>query len=189
MQHSEPLSLDIIHKWDDDALLMLYRNFYKALVAFSCQMVEEVVVAEEIVQDAFVKTWQHRNHYTTIGSLRAWLYNTVRNDSISYLRHQKVESSRLQGLQEEYRMTQNDADDHLLIREETFRQLLIAIDKLPARQRQLFLLSIEGKTSADIAEEMGITVESVKKQRQRGISRLRDVLNPESVVLLLLLMK
>ena len=188
VKESVPLSLDVVHQWDDAALGMLYRNFYKALVAFSWQMVEEQTVAEELVQDAFVKIWQQRNTYKTIGALRAWLYNTVRNASISHLRHQQVERNRIQALEQEYRLMQPDADDSLLTREEAYRLLLLAIDELPARQRQLFLLSIEGKTSQEIAEEMGITAEGVKKHRQRGISRLRQVLKPDSLLLLLLLM-
>ena len=185
----EPLSLDIVHQWDEDALGMLYRHFYKALVVFSYQMVSEMPVAEEIVQDAFVKIWQQRNTYKSTGALRAWLYNTVRNASISHLRHQQVERNRIQALEQEYCLMQADADDSLLTREEAYRQLLMAIDALPTKQRQLFLLAIEGRTSLEIAEEMGITTEGVKKQRQRGIARLRQSLKPDAFLLLLLVIR
>lgn len=184
---AEPLNLDIIHRWDESALGMLYRNFYKALVAFSCQMVGEITVAEEIVQDTFVKTWQRRNTFSSTGALRAWLYNTVRNASISFLRHQQVERNRIEEYEREYQLMKDDSDDVVVSREEAYRQLLIAIEALPAKQRQLFLLSIEGKTSHEIAEEMGIALESVKKQRQRGIARLRTTLNPDALLLMMAL--
>lgn len=189
VRESEPLSLDVVHQWNDAALNVLYRNFYKALVVFSCQMVEEQVVAEEIVQDAFVKIWQQRNTYHSAGALRAWLYNTVRNASISYLRHQRVERNRIQAFEREFLLMGDDPDDSLLPREEAFRQLLMAVDELPAKQRQFFLLSIEGKTSREIAEEMGITIEGVKKQRQRGLAHLRKSLKPDAFLLLLLAMR
>ena len=152
-------------------------------------MVSEMPVAEEIVQDAFVKIWQQRNTYKSTGALRAWLYNTVRNASISHLRHQQVERNRIQALEQEYCLMQADADDSLLSREEAYRQLLMAIDALPTKQRQLFLLAIEGRTSLEIAEEMGITTEGVKKQRQRGIARLRQSLKPDAFLLLLLVIR
>ena len=74
-------------------------------------------------------------------------------------------------------------------REELIRQLLISIDALPPKQRELFLLSIRGKTSEEIAQEMNISPETVKKQRQRGMKRLREMLPPEAILLLLLMIK
>ena len=72
-------------------------------------------------------------------------------------------------------------------REEVFRQLLQGIDALPPRLRQVFLMAIEGKTSADIAAELGVALETVKKQRQRGLKHLRRMLAPEAMLLFFVL--
>ena len=74
-------------------------------------------------------------------------------------------------------------------REELIRQLLLSIDNLPPKQREVFLLSVKGKTSEEIAQEMNISPETVKKQRQRGLKRLREMLPPEAILLLFALMK
>ena len=153
-------------------------------------MTGEMKVAEEIVQDTFVRIWQKRNVFQSVGSLKAYLYNSVRNGSLSHLRHSKVERSRIEAIEREF--TEIQTDDHgelLLHREEIYRQLLQAIDALPTKLRELFLLSVNGKTSAEIAAEMGITPESVKKQRQRGLARLRELLPPEAFLLLLFLIR
>jgi len=182
--------MEVIHRWDDSSLSMLYKHFYKALVLFSARMVGELKVAEEIVQDTFVNVWQKRNTFQSQGALKAYLYNSVRNGSISHLRHAKVERSRIEAVEREFSEMKTDEDGELVLhREEIYRQLLLAIDALPARQRELFLLSVQGKTSAEIAAELGITPESVKKQRQRGLARLRELLPPEAFLLLLFLMK
>ena len=186
----ETLDLTVIHRWDDDSLDMLYRHFYKALVAFSVCIVGSVEVAEEMVQDTFVKTWQKQHTFKTTGALKAYLYNSIRNESISYVRHQDVERSRIEAYEREFRLMTADAEDadtggrH---REEVYRQLLVAIEALPPKLRRLFLLSVKGKTSEEIAEEMGISLHTVKKQRQRGLVRLRKDLAPESLLLLLML--
>jgi RNA polymerase sigma-70 factor (ECF subfamily) len=86
----ESLDMQAVHRWDDTALTMLSRHSYKALAAFSVQIVAQTQVAEEIVQDIFVRTWQRRNTYITEGALRAYLYNSVRNESISYPRRQRT---------------------------------------------------------------------------------------------------
>lgn len=78
--------MDVVHRWDESSLQLLYRHFYKALVAFVHQMVGSVGVAEELVQDAFIRLWQRRNEFESQGSLRAYLYHSVRNACISHLR-------------------------------------------------------------------------------------------------------
>ena len=187
------LNLDEIHRWDDQSMTVLYRYFYKALVAFAAQIVSEVGTAEEIVQDTFVKIWQRRSTFLTEGALKAYLYNAVRNGSITHLRHQNVERSRMEAIEQEYALMSDTADDfihsHHLQREEIYRQLLEAIDALPPKMRQMFLLSIEGKTCREIADELGVEPDTVKKQRQRGLERLRQMLKPESLLLLLVLME
>ncbi|MBQ2149133.1 MAG: sigma-70 family RNA polymerase sigma factor, partial [Bacteroidales bacterium] len=97
---------------------------------------------------------------------------------------------RIEAIEREFTQIQTDESGELqLHREEVYRQLLSAIEQLPAKQRELFLLSVQGKTSAEIAAEMGITPESVKKQRQRGLARLRELLPPEAFLLLLFLLE
>lgn len=185
---AEILDLNVIHQWNDDSLEMLYSNFYKALVVFSVQIVSDISVAEEIVQDIFVRTWQKRNTYKSVGTLKAYLYNSVRNKSISYMRHKNVERSRIEAFERDFRLMQEDDEQAVeQHREEMFRKLLLAIDALPPKQRQLFMLTVQGKTSEEIAEEMNISVLTVKKQRQRGLERLRKTLSPNALFTLLML--
>ena len=180
----------IIHRYDEEALRMLYRHFYKALIAFACQMVDDVPVAEEIVQDAFCRLWQLRNTFKNENTLKAYLYNTVRNASISHLRHMQVENRRIAEFEREYRlMNPKDESEMEMHREELMRQLLLAIEELPPKQRQLFLMAVKGMTGEEIAREMNISIDGVKKQRQRGIAKLRMMLRPDAFLLLLLLLE
>lgn len=183
----ERIDIAVVHRWDESSLQLLYRHFYKALVAFSDQMVGNVEIAEELVQDIFVSLWQQRNTFKNQGVLKAYLYNSVRNKSITYLRHEKVERNRIESFELDYKLMMGDEEEP--DREELIRQLLISIDALPPKQRELFLLSIRGKTSEEIAQEMNISPETVKKQRQRGMKRLREMLPPEAILLLLLMIK
>ena len=79
-------------------------------------------------------------------------------------------------------------DDSEPDREEIFRQLILGIESLTPKLRQIFLLSIEGKSCADIADELGITPDSVKTQRHRGLKILRSRLSPETLLLLFILL-
>jgi RNA polymerase sigma-70 factor (ECF subfamily) len=188
---TDSLELNIVHRWDDSSLQLLYRHFYKALVAFAIQAVETQESAEEIVQDIFVKTWQKHNTFKSTATLKAYLYNGVRNECISHLRRQQTAQERIRQFEKDYHQLQMGTEESMAgslpHREEAIRQLLLAIDSLPPKLRELFLLAIRGKSSEDIAQEMGITLQTVKKQRQRGLERLRKELGKKPMLLLAVL--
>lgn len=188
---TDSLDLNIVHRWDDSSLQLLYRHFYKALVAFAIQAVETQESAEEIVQDIFVKTWQKHNTFKSAATLKAYLYNGVRNECISHLRRQQTAQERIRQFEKDYHQLQMGTEESMAgsqpHREEAIRQLLLAIDSLPPKLRELFLLAIRGKSSEDIAQEMGITLQTVKKQRQRGLERLRKELGKKPMLLLAVL--
>lgn len=188
---TDSLDLNIVHRWDDSSLQLLYRHFYKALVAFAIQAVETQESAEEIVQDIFVKTWQKHNTFKSTATLKAYLYNGVRNECISHLRRQQTAQERIRQFEKDYHQLQMGTEESMAgslpHREEAIRQLLLAIDSLPPKLRELFLLAIRGKSSEDIAQEMGITLQTVKKQRQRGLERLRKELGKKPMLLLAML--
>ena len=188
---TDSLDINIVHRWDDSSLQLLYRHFYKALVAFAIQAVETQESAEEIVQDIFVKTWQKHNTFKSTATLKAYLYNGVRNECISHLRRQQTAQERIRQFEKDYHQLQMGTEESMAgslpHREEAIRQLLLAIDSLPPKLRELFLLAIRGKSSEDIAQEMGITLQTVKKQRQRGLERLRKELGKKPMLLLAVL--
>jgi RNA polymerase sigma-70 factor (ECF subfamily) len=181
------INMDVVHQWSESSLQLLYRHFYKALVAFSHQMVEKQEIAEELVQDVFVTLWQRRNFFKNEGVLKAYLYNSVRNRSISYLRHERVERNRFESFGLDYQLM--TGSDDASYREDLIRQLLLSIESLTPKQREIFLLSIKGKTCKEIAIEMNVSSDAVKKLRQRGLKRLRESLSPELLLFLFIMMK
>ena len=71
-------------------------------------------------------------------------------------------------------------------KEDIYRQLFLAIDKLPPRQREIFLLCMDGKKNREIAEKLQISAETVKVQKRRAINHLREQLAPMALALLYL---
>lgn len=180
------IDLEVVHRWDETSLQLLYKHFYKALVAFSSQIVGRREVSEDLVQETFVNVWKLRNEFKSLGVLRSYLYNSVRNRSISYMRQVQTDRNHQEKFKADSQLFHVDELDEE--REEIFRQLLIAIDSLSPKLRQHFLLSIKGKNFMEIAEEMNIHIETVRKQRMRGLKQLRDILSQNEILLLLTLM-
>lgn len=71
------IDLEVVHRWDETSLQLLYKHFYKALVAFSSQIVGRREVSEDLVQETFVNVWKLRNEFKSLGVLRSYLYNSV----------------------------------------------------------------------------------------------------------------
>lgn len=134
-------------------------------------------VAEDLVQDAFLKAWVYMEDGGEIQNFTAFMYRTVRNVCISYLRslHETVGEDAVVDLPDQDSDVGKDEIDT------SFRDARIwkVIDELPARCREVFLRSKrDGLTNEQIAEDMGISVKTVKNQMTKAYSRLRQALDP-----------
>lgn len=177
---SKEISIEQINKLDATAFRILYKTYYKALVCYAIQITGESGVAEDIVQELFSTIWERQM------SFKAYLYNSVRNASIDYLKHKDVEFDYLQKIIEShqaYRVGDEEEDDFFT--EEIFRQLFMTIDSLPERCKQVFLLYMEGKKNEEIAAALYVSLETVKTQKKRAMSFLRKKLGSYHFALLL----
>lgn len=174
----DELQISEICKWTDKSIELLYDYYYRALVSYGCQFVEKTI-AEDIVQELFSVLWERRPRFTTLTQFSTYLYTTVHNSAFNSLRHQNVHNAYRQNMVENLQefMLVDDTSD-VFNKEEIYRQLFSAIDELPPRQREVFLLCMEGKKNKEIAEQLDISAETVKVQKRRAIAQLRGKLSP-----------
>ncbi|MBQ3828267.1 MAG: RNA polymerase sigma-70 factor [Prevotella sp.] len=165
--------------WDENVFHQLYNNYYKALVNYAMQMLGTQDSAEDVVQNAFMQLWQQGRQSRGDNHIRAFLYNITRNAAIDRLRHDKI----VQDYQESYEINANGEEESIFT-EEVFRQLFEEIDRLPSRQREIFLLLMKGQKNREIAENLNIAEETVKKLRFRGMKTLRQRMNPKVYLML-----
>ena len=165
--------------WDENVFHQLYNSYYKALVNYAMQMLVTQDSAEDVVQNAFMQLWQQGRQSRGDNHIRAFLYNITRNAAIDRLRHDKI----VQDYQESYEINANGEEESIFT-EEVFRQLFEEIDRLPSRQREIFLLLMKGQKNREIAENLNIAEETVKKLRFRGMKTLRQRMNPKVYLML-----
>ncbi|GAB4022823.1 RNA polymerase sigma-70 factor [Spirosoma koreense] len=163
----------------------LFKEFYDRLVYFSLQLVHDQAQAQDITQDAFIKYWQERESILANKiAIKNYLYTTVRNASLNAIRHEKViDAYRLQqGTNEPEEATIMDA----IISSEVMAEIHSAIEALPETYRQISVMSyLEGKRNQEIADELGMSVNTVKKQKYRALELLKLRLSPELFMILL----
>ena len=170
------ISIEQINKLDAAAFRLLYKNYYKALVCYAITIVGDSESAEDIVQELFSTIWEKKMFFRSLASFRVYLYNSVRNASLDYLKHKDVEGNYLEEEEEGF------------FSEEVYRQLLQTIDALPDRCKEVFLMYMEGKKNEEIATALHVSLETVKTQKKRAMSFLRKKLGSYHFLLLQMLL-
>ena len=176
-------------KWNADTFHELYKAYYKALAGYACMITDNAEASEDIVQDMFSELWEKQLRFPCESSLRTYMYKNVRHQALDYVRHRGVEADyrkKVTTLSSAHHIISDGGND--FFSEEVYRRLFAEIDSLPERQRQVFLLAMKGKKYKEIANELQISVETVKTQKQRGMETLRKRLKDDSILLLLLLL-
>ena len=136
---------------------------------FALRIVGNVEVAEDLVVDAFTNVWQKISHDSEIDNFRSYMYMAVRNECLKYLRSQKETV----GLEEI-----SEVDEETIDTSERDAKIWKAIEKLPPKCRRVFLLSKrDGLSNEEIAEEMGISIKTVKNQMTKAFNNLREALS------------
>ena len=168
----EDLILQMFKVAEKKAFQLLYDTYYETLVLFANQVTGDSQAAEDIVQDVFVKIWETREKLGAVDNLSAYLYQMVRYKCFSHLRAEKVRQRVTKSFTEEF----DETEINEYIKNETFRIVMNALEDLPPGSRNVFSRAIQGYSAKEIAEELGIAVETVKKQKQVARRLLKEKL-------------
>ena len=165
--------ISLLKKGDTGAFKTIFETYYQRLFAFAYKYVENRFAAEEIVENVLIILWQKRDKIDKIDSLKSYLYTMVRNSSIDFLKKEKKF--------ERFDIEKHDSVtmmDRFIIEEETHAILFQALETLPLKCRRVFELScLDGVKYKDIAEDLQISINTVKSQRNRAIQLLKQHLN------------
>lgn len=164
---------------------MLYDNFYKALVLYATKLTGDRECAEDIVQETFTRLWQKRPVFSSIAQVKVYLYTATHNFCISQLRTQGRQASVVSMHSigaEVFKLTESGDEDFFT--PEVYRKLMLMIEALPQRQREVFLLAMQGKKNAEIAETLNISQNTVKVLKGRALQTLKANASSETFFVL-----
>lgn len=149
--------------------LLLYKVFYKDLCRYACKFVNNPHVAEDIVQETFLKIWRLRKNINPDLRLAAYLHKSVRNNSIDYIKNENREKQVKEVLSNRRWSLINDHE--MLEKEnELYNRLHKAIDSIPGKSKEVFKMSkIKGIKHKEIAVQLNITVKGVEYHISRAL--------------------
>ena len=140
---------------------------------------------EEMVQQVFFKLWERNENLSLTGSVSAYLYRAVHNESLNYIKHQKVRSNHQ--LHIAYSM-KNEVEHPAkeILSGELEKKIHSALNELPEQCRTIFQMSrFDELKYREIADKLGISVKTVENQMGKALKLLREKLVDFLVLILL----
>jgi len=166
----------------------LFQRYYRQLCLFANNILHDEALAEDIVQSFFAGLCEGRNSLPEDeGARKGYLFIAVRNSCLKHIRSEKVKSKYFDQLDKDMIEEQTIVD--AMIQAEVISQLMEAIAQLPGGCRQILHMAIFEKLSNDeIANNLTISINTVKSQKKRAIQLLRTRLDARILTLLLFLL-
>lgn len=184
--HNEKELLELVARGDEKAFGQLFSRYWDHLYGFAFSVTKSVVLAEEIVQDSFVKVWEHRVDLPGLEKFDAWLFIVTRNQAYKVIR-KKVHDPVFVEQLETYFALSSDSPERALLLRETEALIGKAATALPPQQQLIFQMSRQQGLSLDeIALELGISKNTVKAHLSKSLQTVRTWLQENVQGLLLI---
>ncbi len=172
---------------DERAFQTLFRKYYPAMCNFARQFLNDGELAEETVQDLFVKIWEKRENLNIQTSVKHYFFRSVRNHCLNQLQHDKIKKQYSDRMLETSHQEINPDDFYLEV--DLVQRIEKSISSMPPKRQEIFRLSREqGLKYKEIAETLNISVKTVEAQMGLALKYLREELKDFSNHLLTLLL-
>lgn len=182
----ELILIERLKRNDRNAYSELFDGYFDKLFTFALNMVFREDVANDIVQEVFIAIYEKSVFTNYKGSLKAYLYTSVRNRCYNYLRDAKVEDRHM-ALYAEAAVYSDSVD--VIDEEEILEKIRQVMDDLPDKCREVCLLRfVQGCKYSDIAERLSMNENTVKAQLHRGTEKIKESFSKTDFTLILFVM-
>ncbi len=152
----------------------MFDYYYNPLCSFAYSYVKNTQIVEDIVIELFSYIWESKETIKIKSSLKNYLLTLTKNHSIDFIRKNKVNFVEIE------QATDSISEDENLLLEnvEIINKLQSLINKLPEQRREILKMAVyEGRTYPQIAEELNISINTVKTQMSRSYRYLKEELS------------
>ena len=152
-----------VNRKDEKAWQELFDSYYESL----CHHAARILLDDHVAK-----------------ALTVYLYRSVTNNALKYLRDRNTEEARLR-LWNEVELEMSEEDFSSVVREEVLRKLRELIDLLPGERRKVILMSMDGMSGEEIAVKLGVTIHTVKQQKYLAYKFIKQELGKFWIVAML----
>ena len=167
---------------DEDAFCELYAAYKNRLIYFAMRFLKSREYAEDIFQDAFTVIWESRRFIDPNTSFSSYLYTIVRNRVLNQLRESASEDRLKEQILSQAVDYSNETSNQIFAND-LQRLISHALSQLTPRQREIFEMSRNKQMShKEIAETLGISVNTVQEHISVSLRALRTYLEKNSII-------
>ena len=156
----------------DKAFRYLYDKYASTLRYFSAKYVDDDATIEDVVQDAFLNLWEKRNEFKTESTIKAYLYKIVRSFSVDTIRRRNIANR----YAEKIVLEKEDQEFFLenIVESEVFQMIQTVFNELSPSCREVYQLSLHGKSHEEISQLLDISINTVKKHKNNANHYMRE---------------
>ena len=170
---------------DKDAFRLLYERYYPLFISFAHRMLKDENMAEDLIQNVFMKIWVGRANLNEDKNFRNYLLVSIRNEVYQYFRHAfRIDSEAPCPDIIDGSMNVETA----ISAKELERKIAGVIAGMPHRRREIFNMSrYEKLSNKEIAQRLGLSVRTVEKHIENALADIRKTI-PVSVLILVMIL-
>lgn len=178
--YNETTLLSEVAKGNENAFRQLFEQYWDTVYGVALAFTKSTAIAEEAVQDVFLKIWLKREQLITVEKFDAYLFTVARNHIYNELRKKITVQSLPDNLLSHHKETADSPAQQLIVKES--EQLVDkAVEQLPTQQRLIYHLSRQHGLSQDaISAKLQISRHTVKSHMNKALHFIRSYLKTHS---------
>ena len=177
-QEIQTAVLLVSEKDDEASFEKLFKHFYPNLLSFAESFLKNRFLAEEVVEDVFIKLWANRKVLSAIKNLTYYLYVAVKHETINCLTKQKRLAMLSLDEVEVEPLHFHKTPESILISAEITKEIEGAINDLPPRCQLIFrLVKEDGLKYREAADLLNVSVKTVETQISLALSKITEVIS------------
>jgi len=155
----------------------LFDDLYPSLCLFANRYLKDLDTSKDVVQDVFIKTWERKVSHPNYNAIKSFLYTSVKNKSLDYLRSKYHKNTIITPDTDFYKIQTKEHFLSEMVIVDVYANLESAMKSLPNKCEQILRFSLNEYTNNEIAEELSITINTVKTQKRIAYKKLRNALS------------
>jgi len=185
MPSENDLFLSKLNQGDAKAFECLFKLYYPRLVIFANRFLNDIDPSEEIVSDIFVLLWEQGHEINFTGTVSSYLFKSVQNRCLNYLKHQKIENLYVAYLERQQLLSETvSTAESTYLEKEMTRQINLALENLPEKCREIFMMSrFDHMKYKEIAHQLNLSPKTVERQIGIALDKLRNLLKHVTYIL------
>ncbi|NMH86756.1 RNA polymerase sigma factor [Flavivirga algicola] len=178
--------INALRKGEEKAYMFLLDTYHRRLHAYALTLVDDHSLAQDIVQNVFLRTWQHREKLNHKFTIQSFLYKSVYNEFVNTYKKDKAMMLLQMKYYESLHQEVEKTDEKTL--EEIIQLVTKEVEKLPPKCKQIFSLSKkEGLTNIEISEYLNVSIKTVEAHITKAFTILKNKLDDKIKISLFLL--